>query len=146
MMVMRPSRTASSAGPTILAVSTNHWSVSIGSITTLERSPKGCMIFWPRRGHKFVRAFVTGLRRGAAQPGIVGAGHDGETFVGDLGRDLPARLEPVEAAQVIRHEVQRVGLGLGERAPAFGDLLRDGGGLGVGQTVVAHVPLPSIRR
>ena len=28
-------------GPTILAVSTNHWSVSIGSITTFERSPKG---------------------------------------------------------------------------------------------------------
>ena len=44
MILVRPVRTASSAGLTISALSTNHWSVSIGSITTLERSPKGCMI------------------------------------------------------------------------------------------------------
>jgi hypothetical protein len=44
MILTRPVRTASSAGSTILAVSTNHWSVSIGSITTFDRSPKGCMI------------------------------------------------------------------------------------------------------
>ncbi len=44
MIFVRPDRTASSAGSTIFAVSTNHWSVSIGSITTFERSPKGCMI------------------------------------------------------------------------------------------------------
>ena len=43
-IAVRPSRTASSAGPTIFAVSTNHWSVSIGSMTTWLRSPKGCMI------------------------------------------------------------------------------------------------------
>ena len=44
MIRVRPSLTASMAGWTILGVSTNHWSVSIGSITTPERSPKGCMI------------------------------------------------------------------------------------------------------
>ena len=44
LMIEDPDRTASSAGSTIFAVSTNHWSVSIGSITTFDRSPKGCMI------------------------------------------------------------------------------------------------------
>ena len=44
MILMFLFLTASNAGCTILDVSTNHWSVSIGSITTLDRSPKGCMI------------------------------------------------------------------------------------------------------
>ena len=38
---MRPSRTASSAGPASFAASTYHWSVRNGSIATLERSPCG---------------------------------------------------------------------------------------------------------
>ena len=45
MIFTSPSRTASSAGPAIFSASTYHWSVSIGSITTFERSPNGCMIF-----------------------------------------------------------------------------------------------------
>jgi hypothetical protein len=35
----------SNRGLASVSASTNHWSVSIGSITTPERSPKGCMIF-----------------------------------------------------------------------------------------------------
>ena len=44
MILTVPSRTASKAGPTILAVSKPKWSVSMGSITTFDRSPKGCMM------------------------------------------------------------------------------------------------------
>ena len=45
---MSPDRTASIAGLARVAASTYHWSVSIGSITTFERSPNGCMIACPR--------------------------------------------------------------------------------------------------
>ncbi len=38
-------RVASITGLASVAASTYHWSVSIGSITTFERSPNGCMIF-----------------------------------------------------------------------------------------------------
>jgi hypothetical protein len=81
-----------------------------------------------------------GERRGA-EAGVVRPRHHGEPFVEDLGRDLPAGREPVEPAQVIGHEVQEIGLRLAERALAFRDLLRDGGGLGIGQAVLAHVAL-----
>ncbi len=39
-----PFATASRAGLANVSASTNHWSVSIGSMTTFERSPKGCMM------------------------------------------------------------------------------------------------------
>ncbi len=42
---VRPSRTEAIAGSASVLASANHWSVSIGSMTTPERSPKGCMIF-----------------------------------------------------------------------------------------------------
>ena len=41
---MSPDRTASIAGLASVSASTYHWSVSIGSITSPERSPNGCMI------------------------------------------------------------------------------------------------------
>jgi hypothetical protein len=86
MIFVRPSRTASSAGPTIFSVSTNHWSVSIGSITTLERSPKGCMILSSTSGPD-VRTSSPGERRRVARPdGVIRPGHHGEPFVEDLGR------------------------------------------------------------
>ncbi len=49
---MRPSRTEAIAGSASVFASANHWSVSIGSMTTPERSPKGCMIFlFSTKGH-----------------------------------------------------------------------------------------------
>ena len=42
--LISPLRVASIAGLASVAASTYHWSVSIGSITTFERSPNGCMI------------------------------------------------------------------------------------------------------
>ena len=42
---VRPSRTEAMAGSASVLASANHWSVSIGSMTTCDRSPKGCMIF-----------------------------------------------------------------------------------------------------
>ena len=86
-----------------------------------------------------LRAFGIGLQSRLAQPRIVGAGHDGEALGGDLLDDAGTRLEPVEAAQVVGHEVQCIGLGLGQCAFPARDRERDFSGLGIRCAVVAHV-------
>jgi hypothetical protein len=92
--------------------------------------------------HHLVRTLLAMGERRGAENRVVRPRHHGEPFVEDLGRrDLPAGREPVEPAQVIGHEVQEIGLRLAERALAFRHLLRDGGGLGIGQAVLAHVAL-----
>jgi hypothetical protein len=91
--------------------------------------------------HHLVRALLAMGERRGAENRVVRPRHHGEPFVEDLRRDLPAGREPVEPTQVIGHEVQEIGLRLAERALAFRDLLRDGGGLGIGQAVLAHVAL-----
>ena len=95
---MRPSRTAARAGSASVSASTHHWSVSIGSMTTLERSPNG---------------WVIGLAstRGTGEP-VRSVGGDGEALGGDVGDDGRARVVAVEAAVLVGHEVQGVDLGL----------------------------------
>ena len=102
-------------GPTILAVSTNHWSVSIGSITTFERSPK--------RLHD-------GLARRAARMPSSQALHRQALGV-DLAIDEPRAPRAVEAAQLVGDEVDLVDVARLALAPR--DRPSDGGGLLVGQ-------------
>jgi len=78
---------------------------------------------------------------------------DGEALGGDLVDDALARLIPVKAAQVLRHEIQGVDLGVGERKLLLGnarvqvaladqprprDLLGDGRRLGIGRAIASH--------
>ncbi len=81
------------------------------------------------------------LRRIERVDGIRGRDghHDGQALVGDLLHDAVARLEPVEPAQVIRNQVDRVCFDLGRRAAqAFRHVHGKGRGIGIGRAVVAH--------
>ena len=66
---------------------------------------------------------------------IIRTGHHGQTFGGDLLNHAGAGLHPLQPAQVIGHEVERVDLGTIEGV-AFGDLLR---ARGAGRVILAVV-------
>ena len=65
-------------------------------------------------------------------------GHHGKTFGGDLIDHQFARLKPVQTAQIVGHQVDGVGLCLGQGFLAFGDGHRNGRGLIIRRTICAH--------
>jgi hypothetical protein len=140
-MVVRPSRTASSAGTHDLGgvdeplVGQHRLDHDLGAVA----EGLGDDLVFDQRHHLVRTLLAMGERRGAENR-VIRPRHHGEPFVGDL--DVTCqRLETVEPAQVIGHEIQEIGLRLAERALAFRHFPSDGGGLGVGQAILAHVAL-----
>ena len=78
------------------------------------------------------------LQRRLAKTRIIRTGHHGQTFGSDLLNHAGAGLHPLQPAQVIRHEVERVDLGTIEGV-AFGDLLRARGADRVILAVIAQM-------
>ena len=110
-----------SAGPTILSVSTNHWSVSIGSMTTFERSPMGCDEgLGLDEGHERVRIRA----HLAAFGGVEGGRALGVSSRAGRLRGLP-RAPPEDDGEDVAAVAPRTGVrgpGTITASPSFGDV------------------------
>ena len=84
-------------------------------------------------------AFLGGLALGGlgAEARVVFGHHDCQALLGDVCDHRFARLEPIEPAILVRHEVERVGLH-DRNLGTFRHVLRARGGLGIGGAVGAH--------
>ena len=73
-----------------------------------------------------------------AQPRVVGGRHDRQPLVRDFGDHGLAGLKPVQPAQVVGNEVERVHFRFAQGSGACRDRHGDGRGLGVGRAIGAH--------